>query len=45
MFGGMIRAADRWRAVKVTEFERHQLAAVRRDLDQEYKARTGRKSP
>ena len=29
MFGAMIRAAERWRAVKVTEFERHQLAAVR----------------
>ena len=28
MFGAMIRAAERWRAVKVTEFERRQLAAV-----------------
>jgi transposase-like protein len=32
MFGAMIRAAERWRAVKVTEFERRQLATVRRDL-------------
>jgi hypothetical protein len=30
----MIRAAERWRAVKVTEFERRQMAAVRQDLDQ-----------
>jgi putative transposase len=44
MFGAMIRAAERWRAVKVTEFERRQLAAVKRDLDQEYEARTGLKT-
>jgi transposase-like protein len=41
MFGAMIRAAERWQAIKVTEFERRQLAAVRQDLDQEYEARTG----
>jgi putative transposase len=41
MFGAMIRAAERWRAVKVSEFERRQLAAVKQDLDQEYEARTG----
>ncbi len=44
MFGAMIRAAERWRAVKVTEFERRQMAAVRQDLDQEYQARTGFKA-
>ena len=44
MFGAMIRAAERWRAVKVTEFERRQMAAVRQDLDQEYEARTGLKA-
>ena len=44
MFGAMIRAAERWRAVKVTEFERRQLAAVKQDLDQEYEARTGLKA-
>ncbi len=43
MFGAMIRAAERWRAVKVTEFERRQLAVVRQDLDQDYEARTGLK--
>jgi hypothetical protein len=30
MFGALIRAADRWRSVKVSEFERRQLAAVRK---------------
>ena len=36
MFGALIRAAERWRSVKVTEFERRQMAAVRKELDQEY---------
>ncbi len=37
----MIRAAERWRAIKVTDFERRQMAAVKADLDQEYEARNG----
>ena len=41
MFGAIIRAAERWRAVKVTEFERRQMAAVRQHLDQEYEFSTG----
>ena len=41
MFGALIRAAERWRSVKVTEFERRQMAAVRKDLDQEYEATVG----
>jgi transposase-like protein len=40
MFGAMIRAAERWRAIKVTDFERRQMAAVRQELDQEYEAAT-----
>jgi hypothetical protein len=39
-----IRAADRWRSVKVTEFERRQLAAVQKELDQEYEAAIGVKA-
>jgi hypothetical protein len=39
MFGALIRAAERWRSVKVTEFERRQVAAVRKDLDQEIRGR------
>ena len=38
MFGAMIRAAERWRAIKLTDFERRQMAAVRQELDQEYEA-------
>jgi putative transposase len=36
MFGAMTRAADRWRSIRFTEFERRQIAAVRKDLDAEY---------
>ena len=41
MFGALIRAAERWRSVKVSDFERRQLAAVRKELDQEYEAMDG----
>jgi hypothetical protein len=41
MFGAMIRAAERWRAIRITDFERCQMAAVRQELDQEYEARKG----
>ena len=41
MFGAMIRAAERWRAIKVTDFERRQMVAIRQELDQEYEARNG----
>jgi len=41
MFGALIRAAERWRAVKVTEFERRQMTAVRKQLDHEYEATLG----
>ncbi len=38
MFGAMTRAAERWRRVRFTEFERRQIAAVREQLQAEYKA-------
>ena len=38
MFGALIRAADRWRGLRFTEFELRQIAAVRNELDQEYEA-------
>lgn len=41
MFGAMIGAAERWRAIKVTGFERRQMAAVRNELDHEYEAVNG----
>jgi hypothetical protein len=34
MFGALIHAAERWRSVKLTEFERRQLTALREELDQ-----------
>lgn len=41
MFGAMIRAAERWRAIRITDFERRQMAAIREEIDQEYEARNG----
>jgi len=39
MFGALIRAAERWKSIRVTEFERRQLSAVKKELDQEYEVR------
>jgi hypothetical protein len=44
MFGALIRAAERWRSIKVTEFEHRQIAAVKKELDQEYEAQVGLKA-
>src|SRR5213080_1802590 len=44
MFGALIRAAERWRSIKVTEFEHRQITAVRKELDQEYEAQVGLKT-
>ena len=41
MFGAMIRAANRWRAIKITAFDWRQLEVVRKELDQEYGAENG----
>ena len=38
MFAALIRAADRWRGLRFSEFELRQIAAVRKDLDTEYEA-------
>ena len=40
MFGALIRAAERWRGLRFTEFELRQIAAVRKELDDEYKIST-----
>jgi len=45
MFGAMIRAAERWRAIRVTDFERRQMVAVRQELDHEYEASNGLVKP
>lgn len=41
MFGAMIRAAERWRAIKITDFERRQMASIGEEPDQEYEAQNG----
>ena len=33
MFGAMTRAAEDWRSIRFSDFERGQIAAVRKDLD------------
>lgn len=38
MFGALIRAAERWRGLRFTEFELRQLAMLRKELDEEYQA-------
>jgi len=45
MFGAMIRASERWRAVKISDFERRQMATLRAELDDEYEARNGLGKP
>ena len=41
MFAAMTRASERWRAIRITDFERRQMAAVRDDLDAEYRKHVG----
>ncbi|MFO7855975.1 MAG: IS256 family transposase [Paracoccaceae bacterium] len=36
MFGAMTPAAERWRSIRFTEFERRRIEAVRQELDAEY---------
>ncbi len=38
MFGALIRAAERWRGLRFTEFELRQLAALQKGLAEEYEA-------
>jgi hypothetical protein len=38
MFAALIRAAERWRGLRFSEFELRQIAVVRKELDAEYEA-------
>lgn len=40
MYAALIRAAERWRGIKITEFERRQLKAIRDENDSDFAART-----
>jgi hypothetical protein len=42
MFGALVRAAERWRGLRFTEFELRHIAAIRDDLDAEYDAKVTR---
>ena len=37
----MIRATERWRAIRVSGLERRQMRAVREELNREYEAANG----
>jgi transposase-like protein len=39
MYAALIRAAERWRGIKVSEFEKRQLRAVRDEIDKNFTAR------
>jgi transposase-like protein len=41
MFGAMTRAAERWRSIKITDFERRQMTALRQEFDHDYEASVG----
>jgi len=40
MYAALIRAAERWRGIRITEFERRQLKAIRNEIDRDFDART-----
>jgi transposase-like protein len=39
MYAALIRAAERWRGVRITEFEQRQLRAIRDEIDKDFTAR------
>ena len=41
MFGAMIRAAEHWRAIRVSELKRRQMRVAREELDHEYEVQSG----
>ena len=41
MFAAMTRASEKWRPIGITGFERHQMTAVGKELDEEYETANG----
>jgi hypothetical protein len=39
MYGALIRAAERWHGIKICEFERRQMKAIRDEIDTEFAKR------
>jgi transposase-like protein len=40
MYGALIRGAERWRGIRITEFEQRQLKAIRDELNTDFAAHT-----
>src|SRR5437868_14986538 len=40
MYAALIRAAERWRGLRITDFEQRQLKAIRQELDRSFLERT-----
>ena len=40
MYAALIRAAERWRGIRITEFESRQLKAIRDELNADFAVRT-----
>jgi putative transposase len=43
MYAALIRTAERWRGIKITEFEQRQLKAIRAEIDQDFTARNAQR--
>ena len=39
IYAALIRAAERWRGIRLTEFEQRQLKAIREEIDKDFAAR------
>jgi len=39
IYAALIRAAERWRGIKISEFEQRQLKAIREEIDRDFTAR------
>ena len=39
MYAALIRAAERWRGIRITEFEQRQLRAIQEEIDKDFAAR------
>ena len=39
MYAALIRAAERWRGIRISEFEQRQLKVIREEIDKDFAAR------
>ena len=45
MYAALIRAAEHWRGIRITEFEQRQLRAIREEIFKDFAARAMRRQP